>query len=67
MALAGMIATLGGSEGHLVSLVKVVVALGGLLLLWRIWRFTITPTFRPSEPKELPYWIPCKFWRSIPS
>ncbi|KAF2464462.1 cytochrome P450 [Lindgomyces ingoldianus] len=29
-----------------------------LLLLWRIWRFTVLPVLRPNEPKELPYWIP---------
>ena len=29
------------------------------LIVWRIWRFTILPLFRPNEPKELPYWIPC--------
>ncbi|KAF2732252.1 putative cytochrome P450 [Polyplosphaeria fusca] len=30
------------------------------LLSWRVWRFTIRPRFYPQEPKELPYWIPCK-------
>jgi hypothetical protein len=28
------------------------------LLSWRLWRFTIRPSFYPNEPKELPYWIP---------
>ena len=31
------------------------------LFLWRLVRFTILPAFRPDEPKELPYWIPCEF------
>ena len=26
-----------------------------LLLLWRLWRFTIEPMMKPTEPKELPY------------
>ncbi|RAH84983.1 cytochrome p450 [Aspergillus japonicus CBS 114.51] len=26
--------------------------------LWRLWRFTIQPLFRPNEPLELPYWVP---------
>ncbi|KAL8851305.1 MAG: hypothetical protein Q9221_003750 [Calogaya cf. arnoldii] len=30
----------------------------GLLLSWRLWRFTITPWLYPNDPKELPYWIP---------
>ncbi|PQE22380.1 cytochrome P450 protein [Rutstroemia sp. NJR-2017a WRK4] len=31
-----------------------------LLLLWRIYRFTITPWLYPQNPRELPYWIPCE-------
>ena len=27
---------------------------------WRIWAFTLKPTFQPKEPRELPYWIPSK-------
>lgn len=30
------------------------------LLLWRLWTFTILPKLHPSEPRELPYWIPCE-------
>lgn len=30
------------------------------LLAWRLLRFTILPAFYPDDPKELPYWIPCK-------
>lgn len=29
-----------------------------LLLLWRLYRFTITPVLFPHDPKEYPYWIP---------
>ncbi|KAL8725328.1 MAG: hypothetical protein Q9166_007434 [cf. Caloplaca sp. 2 TL-2023] len=29
-----------------------------LYLLWRAWAFTLHPLFHPTEPKELPYWIP---------
>ncbi|KZF26779.1 cytochrome P450 [Xylona heveae TC161] len=35
-----------------------IVLAGVLLLLWRLWRFTINPALHPSEPKEVPYWIP---------
>jgi hypothetical protein len=28
------------------------------LLIWRLWRFTLYPLLHPSEPKELPYWVP---------
>lgn len=31
-----------------------------LYLLWRVWAFTLHPLFHPTEPKELPYWIPSK-------
>ena len=30
------------------------------LLLWRLWKFTLLPALRPSDPKEVPYWIPCQ-------
>ena len=32
----------------------------GAWLCWRLWRFTVLPAFRPDDPKELPYLIPCK-------
>lgn len=32
--------------------------LGMLLVLWRLWRFSLLPAWYPREPKELPYWIP---------
>lgn len=28
------------------------------LALWRTWRFTVSPILYPTDPKELPYWIP---------
>lgn len=30
------------------------------LLVWRVWRFKVQPIMHPDEPKEVPYWIPCK-------
>lgn len=32
-----------------------------LLLVWRLWAFTIKPLLRANEPRELPYWIPCTY------
>ncbi|KAF7876406.1 hypothetical protein EAF04_001498 [Stromatinia cepivora] len=29
-----------------------------LLLIWRLYRFTISPIIYPRDPKEYPYWIP---------
>lgn len=40
--------------------VSIFFALLLVLLSWRLWRFTILPLLRPNEPRELPYWIPCK-------
>ena len=34
---------------------------GALLLFWRVWTFILKPALHPDEPKELPYWIPCKW------
>ncbi len=31
-----------------------------ILLLWRLWNFTVLPVFYRDDPKELPYWIPGK-------
>lgn len=39
---------------------RVVLTVSAIWIFWRIWRFTILPLFRPNEPVELPYWIPCK-------
>jgi hypothetical protein len=45
----------------LIGLVLVV-----LLLLWRIWTFTVLPALYPQEPKMIPYWIP-GVWISYPA
>jgi hypothetical protein len=29
-----------------------------VLLLWRLWRFTIVPFLFPNQPRTLPYWLP---------
>lgn len=31
-----------------------------ILLLWRLWAFTVLPALYPDDPKELPYWMPGK-------
>ncbi|KAK8851033.1 cytochrome P450 oxidoreductase [Apiospora arundinis] len=33
-------------------------ALTGLWVVWRIWKFVISPQVFSSDPKPLPYWIP---------
>lgn len=38
------------------SLIVVIVA----WVSWYLWRFNISPALHPREPKQLPYWIPCK-------
>ncbi|MCJ1377230.1 hypothetical protein MMC17_000322 [Xylographa soralifera] len=58
MALAGALFMISETHGPLITCTKLVIALGGSLLLWRLWRFTLLPAFVPDEPKELPYWIP---------
>ncbi|KAK3303784.1 uncharacterized protein B0T15DRAFT_284316 [Chaetomium strumarium] len=40
------------------TLISITAAAVLALLLWRLWRFTITPALYPDDPKELPYWIP---------
>lgn len=30
------------------------------LLVWRQWKFFISPSLYPDRPKTYPYWIPCK-------
>ncbi|PYH86451.1 cytochrome P450 [Aspergillus uvarum CBS 121591] len=29
-----------------------------LLVIWRLWRFTVRPLLNPDSPREVPYWIP---------
>jgi hypothetical protein len=36
------------------------LACGTILLLWRLWVFTVRPWIWPSEPRYMPYWVPCK-------
>ncbi len=50
---------LNGLDQRLVYAFTIFVSAAGLLLLWRLWRFTALPAMRPDEPKELPYWVPC--------
>lgn len=47
------------AQGHL-TLVTMATTSIFTLVLWRLWRFTITPALYPDDPKELPYWIPSK-------
>ena len=45
------------------SLATVILAfLGSFLLAWRLWTFVVRPWLNPDEPKEIPYWTPCKSW-----
>ncbi|KND88582.1 7-alpha-hydroxycholest-4-en-3-one 12-alpha-hydroxylase [Tolypocladium ophioglossoides CBS 100239] len=56
-----LVHTVYGSAGILdVSssrLLAVVFSLS-LLVLWRLWRFTVLPMLYPDQPKEFPHWIP---------
>ena len=60
MSIVSVLLGWGELNGGSLTLFKVLAALGGLLLFWRLWRFTILPTFATAEPRELPYWIPCE-------
>ena len=57
--LLPMASALGGLDRHLFSVIQLVLLAAGLLLLWRLWRFTIRPAMKPNQPRRLPYWIPC--------
>ena len=46
------------SQKHPVIYAVIVALL--MLLLWRLWRFSIVPVLYPHDPKDLPYWIPCE-------
>ena len=39
---------------------SILSAISASVLIWRLWAFTVLPALRPNEPKEVPYWIPCK-------
>lgn len=58
MVIASTLNVVSHLDGNLGILSKVITALASCLVLWRIWRFTILPTFLSTEPKELPYWMP---------
>lgn len=36
-----------------------------LVLLWRFYVFTLQPLIWPSDPKVLPYWVPCRLSQPI--
>ena len=42
------------------STLAIAVFLGLSLVLWRLWTFTVRPWMNPDEPREVPYWVPCK-------
>ncbi|KAI0859747.1 cytochrome P450 [Xylaria cubensis] len=44
--------------GFRAPLVSIMLALFVTILLWRLWRFTISPLLYPDDPRELPYWVP---------
>ncbi|OTB13141.1 hypothetical protein K445DRAFT_65159 [Daldinia sp. EC12] len=46
------------SEKYLV-VGKLMSCLLSALIIWRLWRFTISPALHPSHPKEFPSWMPC--------
>lgn len=42
--------------------VRIGTAVSILLLVWRTWRFVISPWLYPQYPRLFPYWIPCKLF-----
>lgn len=61
MGLVGeVLLALSELDDHLSISLMIFTVATALLLLWRLWRFTIEPMMKPTEPKELPYWLPCK-------
>ena len=60
-------AALSGLDPRLQYIMQITTAIAGLLLLWRLWKFTVIPLLKPDEPKILPYWIPCEHtWPPCP-
>ena len=51
---------LSGLNERLLYMMQLVALVGGSLLLWRLWKYTVLPFLKPEEPKRLPYWIPCE-------
>lgn len=58
--LLSIVTALKGLDQRLLYTLTVSVLAAGLLLFWRLCRFTLLPMMRPDEPKELPYWLPCR-------
>jgi hypothetical protein len=52
---------LGARQEEFLIVGKVASCLILALILWRLWRFTVSPFLHPERPKEFPYWVPCKF------
>jgi heme A synthase len=52
---------LGARQEEFLIVGEVVSCLILALILWRLWRFTVSPFLHPEWPKEFPYWVPCKF------
>ena len=72
MPLASVLSTLAGgvyealfepwaetATGH-TTLLSILLAFLVIMGTWRALRFTVIPALYPNDPKELPYWIPCK-------
>lgn len=53
--------------GHFSTPLMISAIVLGLFFVWRVWRFTIEPMMKPSEPRELPYWIPCERFENLSS
>lgn len=47
------------SNIHLLRLAFSMQIAGGAYFLWWLWRFKISSSWSPSEPRLLPYWVPC--------
>lgn len=64
--LTEIVERLGGLTHPLLAILLVskysmpLYVLGVLYLAWRLWAFELHPLFHPTEPKELPYWLPGK-------
>ncbi|KIM95614.1 hypothetical protein OIDMADRAFT_205961 [Oidiodendron maius Zn] len=49
---------LGARQEEFLIVGKVASCLILALILWRLWRFTVSPFLHPERPKEFPYWVP---------
>ena len=48
------------TDGYASTLIWITTALTVTYASWHIWTFKLAPLWRPSEPKLLPYIVPCK-------